>query len=132
MLFLIYVNDMSSVSSVVKCKLLLYADDSALIVLGNDVYEMELTRTIVLDSIRNWLIDSKLSLYLGKTESILFGTKIQRAPQVKIATLASKSSVKYLGVELDQHIQVNALLGKLLVTSITKLGFYTIIFQPQN
>jgi len=37
MLFLIYVND---IPSVVKCKLLLYADDSALIVPGNKIMEI--------------------------------------------------------------------------------------------
>ena len=48
MMFLIYVNDMYST---VECKLLLYADDSALIVLGNNVSETELTLTKELESI---------------------------------------------------------------------------------
>ena len=53
----------------VKCKLLLYADDSTLIVSGSDPLSIEL------NSCRQWLIDNKLSLHLGKTESILFGWK---------------------------------------------------------
>ena len=72
LLFLVYVNDMCSA---VNCKLLLHADDSALIVPGKDVKEIELKLTKELESISNWLIDNKLSLHLGKTESILFGTK---------------------------------------------------------
>ena len=36
-----------------KCKLLLYADDSGIIVSGKDVYEIELTLTKELDSIHN-------------------------------------------------------------------------------
>jgi len=38
MLFIIYVND---IPSAVKCKLLLYADDSALIVPGNNTMEIQ-------------------------------------------------------------------------------------------
>ena len=71
-LFLVYVNDMCSA---VNCKLLLHADDSALIVPGKHVKEIELKLTKELESISNWLTDNKLSLHLGKTESILFGTK---------------------------------------------------------
>ena len=50
LLFLIYDND---IYSTFKCKLLLYADDSAIIVSENDVSEIELTLTKELDSIRN-------------------------------------------------------------------------------
>ena len=72
LLFLVYVNDMCSA---VNCKLLLYADVSALIVPGKDVMEIGLQLTKELKYISNWLTDNKLSLHLGKTESILFGTK---------------------------------------------------------
>ena len=53
--------------SAVNCKLLLYADDSALIVTGKDLKEIELKLTKELESISNWLTDNKLSLHLGKT-----------------------------------------------------------------
>ena len=72
LLFLIYINDMPAA---VKCKLLLYADDSALLVSGSDVSEIEKTLGNELDSVSKWLIDNRLSIHLGKTESILFGTK---------------------------------------------------------
>ena len=108
LLFLVYVNDMCSA---VNCKLLLYADDSALIVPGKDVKEIELQLTKELKSISNWLTDNKLSLHLGKTESILFGTKKKlqcTSTQLSVTCggrmLSAKSTVKYLGVELDQHL----------------------------
>ena len=108
LLFLVYVNDMCSA---VNCKLLLYADDSALIVPGKDVKEIELKLTQELESISNWLNDNKLSLHLGKTESILFGTKKKlqsTSSQLNVTCggtiLSAKSTVKYLGVELDQHL----------------------------
>ena len=71
-LFLIYVNDMEAS---VSCKLILYADDSALLVSGTHIKTIENISGDTLLSLSNWLIDNKLSLHLGKTESILFGTK---------------------------------------------------------
>ena len=59
----------------VQCKLLLYADDSALLVEGKDQNLIAETLSNELNSCRHWLIDNKLSLHLGKTEAILFGSK---------------------------------------------------------
>ena len=55
--------------------LLLYADDSALMVSGRNVTEIDTTLTVELNSIHKWLVDNKLSLHLGKTNTILFGSK---------------------------------------------------------
>ena len=74
-LFLIYVND---ILSVVKCKILLYANDSALIVPGKNTMEIQQEPSKELESIREWVIDNKLSLYLGKTESMLLTSKRKR------------------------------------------------------
>ena len=52
LLFLIYVNVMPGA---VKCKLLLYAD-SALMVSGRNVTEIETTLTVELNSIHKWLV----------------------------------------------------------------------------
>ena len=73
LLFLIYVNDMQAA---VKCKLLLYADDSALLVSGKDVNEIQKVLSDELNSVCEWLVDNKLSIHLGKTESILFGSTV--------------------------------------------------------
>ena len=72
LLFLIYVNDMCQA---VQCDLLLYADDSCLTVTHKDIKVIEDTLNGNLSSLCDWLIDNKLSIHLGKTESILFGTK---------------------------------------------------------
>ena len=72
LLFLLYINDMSAA---VKCQLLLYADDSVLLASGKDIVEIEATLCSELKSVNDRLIDNKLSLHLGKTQSIVFGTK---------------------------------------------------------
>ena len=74
LLFLIYVNDMSGV---VNNKLLLYADDSAILVADRHISNIEKLLKKELETVSDWLIDNKLSLHLGKTESILFGSKIK-------------------------------------------------------
>ena len=56
-------------------KLISYADDSALLVSGKDPRDIAKTLSKELESCRVWLIDNKLSLHLGKTETILFGTR---------------------------------------------------------
>ena len=66
LLFLCYVNDMP-IS--VQCKLLLYADDSALLVSDKNPLGIGISLSKELESCRQWLIDNKLSLHLGKTES---------------------------------------------------------------
>ena len=63
LLLLLYVNDMEDA---VNCKLLLYVDDSALLVSGKDVNRIETIISKELQNISNWLVDSKLSLHLGK------------------------------------------------------------------
>ena len=72
LLFLIYINDMP-IS--VTCRLLLYADDSALLVRGENASVIASMLSENVSSCRNWLVDNKLSLHLGKTEAILLGTK---------------------------------------------------------
>ena len=66
-------------------------------------------------------MDNKLSIHLGKTESILFGSnkKIRKQSTMKIICVdnevTAKDNVKYLGVSLDQ-----SLWGKYIAESILK------------
>ena len=66
---------MNDMPGAVKCKLLLDAGDSALMMSGRNVTEIETTLTVELTSIHEWLVDNKLSLHLGETNTILFGSK---------------------------------------------------------
>ena len=70
LLFLIYINDMNVACS---CPLFLYADDAALLVSHEDKSVVEISLATHLENVRKWLTDNKLSLHLGKTETILFG-----------------------------------------------------------
>ena len=74
LLFLCYLNDMElSISS--ECKLLLYADDSTILYSNNDSLVISDKFGLELKMCRKWLVDNKISLHLGKTECMVFGSK---------------------------------------------------------
>ena len=108
LLFLIYVNDMHLS---VSCKLALYADDSALVFSHSNPVVIGDRLSAELSKCRDWLIDNRLSLHMGKTECILFGTghRLGRVQDFRVTcagTVVSQVSlVKYLGVKLDDHLR---------------------------
>ena len=106
-LFNIYVNDM--VRSV-NCNLYMYADDAALVVSGLCIDNIENTLSSNIESLSIWLEENRLSLHLGKTESILFASQKKLKPKhimnikCKGKEIEGKKSVKYLGVTIDQDM----------------------------
>ena len=76
-----------------------------------------------------WLIDNKLSLHLGKPESILVGSpqKIKCNPSLEITcnNLAIKStrSVNYLGDTLDQTLSLAEMAQSLLKKAKARFKF---------
>lgn len=54
-------------------KLMLYADDSAILFPHSDPEVISKKLSCALESCNKWLVDNKLSLHIGKTESIIFG-----------------------------------------------------------
>lgn len=113
----------------VDCLLLQYADDSALIVSDKDPLKIEQELSKNLASCNRWLIDNKLSLHMGKTELILFGTKrklklwqnytIECEGQI----IQSSPSVKYLGLTIDQHLNGEEMALSIIKKSNSRLKF---------
>ena len=126
LLFLCYINDMP-IS--VNCKLLLYADDSALLVRGKNPSHIAQTLSKNLKSCSLWLIDNKLSLHLGKTESILFGSKkkLREAHEFKVkcddTIIINVKKVKYLGLILDENLSGESIVHNILKKSSGRLKF---------
>ena len=113
----------------VKCKLLLYADDSALIVSGSNPQLIADTLSKELESCKQWLMDNKLSLHLGKTESILFGSKRKlkkvESFDVKCGNESIKhvNRVKYLGVQIDNDLSGNSIVKDIVTKVNLRLRF---------
>ena len=125
-LFLCYVNDMS-VS--LGCHLSLYADNSTLVASGRNAAELGGYLSDQLGRCKDWMVDNRLSLHLGKTECVLIGSrrKLQGAQDFRVwcdgREVKRVSSVRYLGVMLDENMS-----GKVQALSVVKkvasrLGF---------
>ena len=75
------------------------------------------------------MIDNKLSLYLGKTEGILFGTKrkFNSVQDFSIncngMTISTSSSVKYLGVTLDNTLSRDSIASNVIKKANERLKF---------
>ena len=117
---------------IVKLKLLmllLYADDSALLVSGKDVLEIERILSVELGAVNEWLCENRLSLHLGKTQSILFGSKkrISKCSELHVtcngSVIGSESEVTYLGAILDQTLSVASTARSIITKSTNKLKF---------
>ena len=125
-LFLCYVNDMS-VS--LGCHLSLYADDSTLVASGKNAAELGRYLSDQLARCKDWMVDNRLSLHLGKTECILIGSgrRLRNAQDFRVMCDGNEvkrvSEVRYLGVMLDENFN-----GKVQAVSVIKkvaarLGF---------
>ena len=120
LLFLCYVNDMfTSVS--VDCKLILYADDSAILFSHKNPEVME--------SCSSWLVDNKLSLHLGKTECVLFGPrkKLKNIKNFNVKckdqVIKSQDSVRYLGLIIDKHLNCEKIVNSIISKVNSRLKF---------
>ena len=115
LLFLCYINDMKlSISS--ECKFLfLYADDSAILYSNKDSQVISDKLGLELEMCSKWLVDNKLSLHMGKTERIIFGSK-RKLRKINIFsiernghTIKAQRLEKYLGLTLDDQLTGEAI-----------------------
>ena len=74
------------------------------------------------------MVDNRLSLHLGKTEAILFGSK-RKLKNKKLnivcnnTQIASKTSVTYLGAEIDDRLTGELMASKILKKCNARLKF---------
>ena len=128
MLYSIYINDLPSVLSG-GCRLLLYADDSALYFSASNIDLIRQCLNTNLRQVQDWLISNKLVLHPGKTESILFGSRylLSECQSLSISLgdkqIEEKTSIKYLGAILDKTLSGEEMASNVLkkVRARTKL-----------
>ena len=118
-----------SISINSDCKPLLYADDNTILFSHKnpDIISKKLGQE--LESCSKWLVDNKLSLHLGKTECILFGPKrkLKKHKEFKIKcndhVIKSQSTVKYLGIDIDQHLSSETTVNSIIKKVNSRLKF---------
>ena len=119
MLFLMYVNDMERCISK-DSQLLLYADDSVIVHSSKNVEEINSVLSREMESVHKWLVENRLSLHLGKTESIVFGTKrkLNKVNNLDVKckgnTIVPQEKIKYLGVTFEQDLSGNTMATSVL------------------
>ena len=126
-LFLCYINDMAAS---LRCKVSLYADDSTLIASGDTPEQLAQFLSDELSNCRDWMTDNRLSLHLGKTECMLFGTKrrLKSVNNFKIqcgdVTVDRVNTVKYLGYMLDGNLSGNEQVSGCIKRIGARLSFF--------
>ena len=82
-----------------------------------------------LDSLSEWLEENRLSLHLGKTQSILFGSKKRLRTSNKLHVVCNGNGIEpdvevtYLGVILDQYLSGSSIVNKIVTKCNNKIKF---------
>lgn len=112
LLFLLYVNDLANVSSVLLP--VLFADDTNMFAHGKNVSEIVSLINVELKKIVTWLYANKLSLNISKTQYIIFMSRGRTVDQsqsypvlIDNVPINRVYSAKFLGVTLDDKLTWN-------------------------
>ena len=109
LLFLLYVNDLPS--STDKLKVVLFADDSNLLLKGNDPKILAETMTSELEKVSDWFSANKLLLNADKTKLIVFRSRKCRKDLSAAPVLLNGQALKqvpnetFLGVQFDETLK---------------------------
>ena len=103
-------------------------------VADKNISTVETLRQRELEVVSDWLIDNVI-VNLGKTESILFGSKprLRSQSNLKIeckgSVIEPKDNVKYLGAILEQTLTDENMVNSILQKANAKLKF---LYRKQN
>ena len=113
LLFTLLIDDIDTELS--YCKIILYADDTVIYFSDKNVINIKSTLNDETKRVAKWMSDNHLTLNLkGKTDFILYGTAKRLNKQtynINVCINGTKvnkaTKYKYLGVLLDQHLNLN-------------------------
>lgn len=112
LLFLCYVQGMPSALKEIRgagSQLILYADDSNLIMTAKNYQHLEKACEEQLKTIQNYFLDNRLLLNISKTNQILFSTvQSKNIPEISISVEDNKIEqlkiIKFLGINVDNNL----------------------------
>lgn len=122
-LFIVYLNDLCQLK-IPHCRIVTYADDTALLIDANDWQECRVRAEYALSAVTSWLNHNLLTLNISKTQYITFSTNQISQPKpnftikahvcqpLKLAhntkchclSLVKTSNIKYLGMKIDEKL----------------------------
>ena len=125
LLFIIYLNDLPL--SIHNCKVSCYADDTALYTSGPDCETVCENLQDDLNRVSYWLKGNRLSLNVTKTKTLCFSTQHYRHGtnlnlNIDGTPLEQVSSYKYLGMVLDNRLNFNLHIDRLVKKSRQRIG----------
>ena len=105
-LFLLYINDKYRSSN--QMIYFYFADDAAVIASDSDINNVHANVNKELMGVDNWLKDNRLSLNVSKTSyMIISNQKNEIDIRIRDLILTKVSTVKFLGVTLDENLTFN-------------------------
>ena len=125
--YLIYSNDMPSC---VDCTVILYADDTILLIANRsvEIVSKELSRAA--ETCYKWMTNNKLSMHRGKTEVVIFSSKRKKhlTKDFNITidgnTIQPKDTVKYLGLKIDSDLSGTSAVDNIINKCTSRLKFF--------
>jgi len=127
LLFILYINDLPNIIDK-NCKVVLYADDTALFYASNDPDKIQTVLNDQMNKVGNWLKKNKLTLNVKKTNLMLIGTSQRLTKYKNVQTyvngeeLCRVSNCKYLGVWIDDNMTWNVNTEKLCNKISKRIG----------
>jgi hypothetical protein len=115
-LFLVYINDLCNLE-LHKTSIISFADDTAIVVKGRDWSEVQKLAECSMAVVSDWLDGNLLTLNISKTKFLCFSINTRGQPSddfsIRVgphlvasssSTLERANTIKYLGIQLDQHL----------------------------
>ena len=123
LLFLIYINDLHKCTSM---NVVHYADDSTVYTVEDSFDSLIHNTNYELDKIDNWLCANKLSLNISKSQYSLFTNNVHSSSetlQIRGQVLPQCSSIKFLGVVIDDKLSFSAHITSVCDKVSRNIGF---------
>ena len=126
LLFLLFINDMPSISQIVKY--ILFADDTTGLYCSSSLDDLFTTLSSEADSLNQWFAANRLTINVSKTNFVLFTTpqkyrhlQLENRNVIKFGSseIKMRYEVKFLGLLLDNHLTFKNHI-KYICTKLTK------------
>ena len=124
--YLMFSND---ISSSVSCKLIMYADDTVLLVSGKDVKSVASELSVEVGNCYHWLTNNRLSMHMGKTEAMVFVSKRKKhlindfVIKYQGHNIQASDKIKYLGLYLDPYLSCEHVVNSIVSKCNSRLKF---------
>lgn len=135
LLFLIYINDLPTVSN--NYKIIMYADDCSMFLSGNSCDDLASKANEDLLNILNWLRANKLTLNINKSKYMVFHTMNQKPNATISISIENKrleevKSFKFLGYILDPQLKWNLHISHITNKIAKNIGIITKLSRVVN